>query len=58
VKKLINDPFEVVDEMFEGFISANAQIIKAVGTVAVCCDRTKGIIIKRNIHECCTNERQ
>ena len=31
MKKLINDPFEVVDEMFEGFISANDQIIKPVG---------------------------
>jgi len=31
VKKLINDPFEVVDEMFEGFVSANDHIIKPVG---------------------------
>jgi dihydroxyacetone kinase len=31
LKKLINDPFDVVDEMFEGFISANDHIIKPVG---------------------------
>ena len=31
MKKLINDPFEVVDEMFEGFVSANDHIIKPVG---------------------------
>ena len=31
MKKLINDPFEVVDEMFEGFVRANDHIVKAVG---------------------------
>ncbi|NBO06941.1 MAG: dihydroxyacetone kinase subunit DhaK [Actinobacteria bacterium] len=31
MKKLINDPFEVVDEMFEGFVKANDQIVRAVG---------------------------
>jgi dihydroxyacetone kinase len=31
VKKLINDPFEVVDEMFTGFVAANDRIVKAVG---------------------------
>ena len=31
MKKLINDPFEVVDEMFTGFVAANDRIVKAVG---------------------------
>ncbi|MSO26076.1 MAG: dihydroxyacetone kinase subunit DhaK [Candidatus Nanopelagicaceae bacterium] len=31
MKKLINDPFEVVDEMFNGFILANDHIVKPVG---------------------------
>ena len=31
MKKLINDPFEVVDEMFEGYVRANDHIVKAVG---------------------------
>lgn len=30
-EKLINDPFEVVDEMFTGFVAANDRIVKAVG---------------------------
>lgn len=31
MKKLINDPFDVVEEMVDGFISANDDIIKRVG---------------------------
>jgi dihydroxyacetone kinase-like protein len=31
MKKLINDPFDVVEEMIEGFIAANDQIVKRVG---------------------------
>jgi dihydroxyacetone kinase len=30
VKELINDPFEVVDEMFTGFVAANDRIVKAM----------------------------
>jgi len=31
VKKLINDPFDMVEEMVDGFISANDDIVKRVG---------------------------
>jgi dihydroxyacetone kinase len=31
VKKLINDPFDTVQELFEGFVSANDHLIKQVG---------------------------
>jgi dihydroxyacetone kinase-like protein len=31
MKKLINDPFDVVEEMVEGFIAANDHIVKRVG---------------------------
>jgi dihydroxyacetone kinase-like protein len=31
VKKLINDPFDMVEEMVDGFISANDDIIRRVG---------------------------
>lgn len=31
MKKLINDPFDVVEEMVEGFIAANDRIVKRVG---------------------------
>lgn len=31
MKKLINDPFDTVQELFEGFVSANDHLIKQVG---------------------------
>ncbi len=31
MKKLINDPFDMVEEMVDGFISANDEIVKRVG---------------------------
>jgi len=31
VKKLINDPFDVVEEMLDGFLEANDDIVKRVG---------------------------
>lgn len=31
MKKLINDPFDVVEEMVEGFIAANNEIVRRVG---------------------------
>ena len=31
LKKLINDPFDVVEEMVEGYLAANDHIIKRVG---------------------------
>jgi phosphoenolpyruvate---glycerone phosphotransferase subunit DhaK len=35
LKKLINDPFDVVDEMLEGFVAAHADIVRLVGERAV-----------------------
>ena len=35
MKKLINDPFDVVEEMVEGYVSANDHIIKRVGKRAI-----------------------
>ena len=34
-KKLINDPFDVVDEMLEGFVWAHSNIVEAVGSRVV-----------------------
>jgi dihydroxyacetone kinase len=31
LKKLINDPFDAVDEMLEGFVAAHADIVEAAG---------------------------
>ena len=31
MKKLINDPFDMVEEMVDGFLSANDDIVKRVG---------------------------
>ena len=35
LKKLINDPFDAVDEMVEGFVAAHADVIRLVGERAV-----------------------
>jgi dihydroxyacetone kinase len=35
VKKLINDPFDAVDEMVEGFVVAHADVVRLVGERAV-----------------------
>ena len=35
MKKLINDPFDVVDEMVEGFVAAHADVVRQVGERAV-----------------------
>jgi dihydroxyacetone kinase len=35
VKKLINDPFDAVDEMVEGFVAAHADVVRLVGERAV-----------------------
>jgi dihydroxyacetone kinase len=35
MKKLINDPFDVVDEMVDGFVAAHADIVRLVGERAV-----------------------
>lgn len=35
MKKLINDPFDVVEEMLDGFCSAHADLIKRVGRRAI-----------------------
>ena len=31
MKKLINDPFDMVEEMVDGFLSANDDIVRRVG---------------------------
>ena len=31
LKKLINDPFDAVDEMVEGFVGAHSDIVRLVG---------------------------
>jgi hypothetical protein len=31
MKKLINDPFDAVDEMVEGFVAAHADVVRLVG---------------------------
>jgi dihydroxyacetone kinase len=35
LKKLINDPFDAVDEMLDGFVSAHADLVRLVGERAV-----------------------
>lgn len=35
MKKLINDPFDAVDEMVEGFVAAHADVVRLVGERAV-----------------------
>jgi dihydroxyacetone kinase-like protein len=35
MKKLINDPFDAVDEMLEGFVAAHADVVRLVGERAV-----------------------
>ena len=35
LKKLINDPFDAVDEMVEGFVAAHADVVRLVGERAV-----------------------
>jgi dihydroxyacetone kinase len=35
LKKLINDPFDAVDEMLEGFVGAHADVVRLVGGRAV-----------------------
>ena len=31
MKKLINDPFDAVDEMVDGFVAAHADVVRLVG---------------------------
>ncbi len=49
LKKLINDPFDAVDEMVEGFVAAHADIVRLVGERVVArnpSDRPKvGLVI-------------
>jgi phosphoenolpyruvate---glycerone phosphotransferase subunit DhaK len=35
MKKLINDPFDAVDEMLDGFVAAHADVVRLVGERAV-----------------------
>ncbi len=35
LKKLINDPFDAVDEMLDGFVAAHADVVRLVGERAV-----------------------
>ncbi len=48
LKKLLNDPFDAVDEMVEGFVAAHEDLVRLVGPRVVCrkaAERTKvGIV--------------